>query len=161
VRDQRLAAYGRGDDVLALCRALTSWSGDICLFTDGPSELSPADRRSLAARGIILREERVLALEQRDQRLHRVVLEGAEPVERDALFVKTPQQQQAPLAEKLGCHLPGGRVETGEWQSTSVPGLYVAGDASRDVQLAIVAAAEGARAAFDINRALVRDEFAT
>jgi thioredoxin reductase len=35
-----------------------------------------------------------------------------------------------------------------------VPGLYVAGDASRDVQFAIVAAAEGAKAAVAINKAL-------
>jgi len=37
---------------------------------------------------------------------------------------------------------------------TGVPGLYVAGDASGDVQFAIVAAAEGAKAAVAINRAL-------
>jgi thioredoxin reductase len=39
-----------------------------------------------------------------------------------------------------------------------VPGLYVAGDASRDVQLVIVAAAEGAKAAFAINVALQEDD---
>jgi thioredoxin reductase len=35
-----------------------------------------------------------------------------------------------------------------------VPGLYVAGDASHDVQFVIVAAAEGAKAAVAINKAL-------
>jgi thioredoxin reductase len=39
-----------------------------------------------------------------------------------------------------------------------VPHLSVAGDASRDVQLAIVAAAEGAKAAFAINRELQEEE---
>ena len=38
---------------------------------------------------------------------------------------------------------------------TSVPGVFVAGDVSRDVQLAIIAAAEGARAALAINKSLV------
>ena len=42
--------------------------------------------------------------------------------------------------------------ETGE---TSIPGVFVAGDVSRDVQLAIIAAAEGARAALPINRKLL------
>jgi thioredoxin reductase len=37
---------------------------------------------------------------------------------------------------------------------TGVPGLYVAGDASRDVQFAVVAAAEGAKAGVAINQAL-------
>jgi hypothetical protein len=36
--------------------------------------------------------------------------------------------------------------------------LFVAGDASRAVQLVIVAAAEGAEAAFAINKALIKDD---
>jgi thioredoxin reductase len=87
------------------------------------------------------------------------VLTGGDAIERDALFVSAPQEQQSPLAQRLGCVIRRGVVETNEWQSTELCGLYVAGDASHDVQLAIVAAAEGARAAFDINRALVRDAF--
>jgi thioredoxin reductase len=159
VRRQRLAVYGRGSKGLSLCRALTGWSHDVHLFSDGPCELSPAERRGLLQRHILIHEERVVRLEAREQRLEAIVLENGSSVERDALFISAPQQQQSPLAEKLGCSLERGVVQTDEWQSTDVAGLYVAGDASRDVQLAIVAAAEGARAAFDINRALVRDAF--
>ncbi len=38
--------------------------------------------------------------------------------------------------------------------------MFVAGNILKDVQLSIVAAAEGARAAFGINRALTREAFA-
>ena len=38
---------------------------------------------------------------------------------------------------------------------TNIPGVFVAGDVSRDVQLAIIAAAEGARAGLAINRYLI------
>src|SRR4029453_3582458 len=51
-----------------------------------------------------------------------------------------------------------GARKTNRLEETGVPGLYVAGDASRDVQLAIVAAAEGAKAAFAINRRLQESE---
>jgi hypothetical protein len=40
-----------------------------------------------------------------------------------------------------------------------VAGVYVAGNIIRNVQLSIVAAAEGANAAFGINRALTREDF--
>jgi thioredoxin reductase len=163
VRKQRLAVYGSGSQALALCRALTGWSHDVQLFSDGPSELSAADQRGLLERDILINEARIVRLESRQesrqQQLFRIVLEGGSAIERDALFLSAPQYQQSPLAEKLGCSLRRGVVETDQWQSTEVPGLYVAGDASKDVQLAIVAAAEGARAAFAINRALVRDAF--
>jgi thioredoxin reductase len=53
-----------------------------------------------------------------------------------------------------------GVVRTGEYEATNVPGLYVAGDASRRVQLVIVAAAEGAEAAFAINTAFLKEDLA-
>jgi len=39
--------------------------------------------------------------------------------------------------------------------------VYVAGDASRAVQLVIVAAADGAEAAFAINTALIKEDLAS
>jgi 1,4-alpha-glucan branching enzyme len=48
-------------------------------------------------------------------------------------------------------------VFTSEYEATCVPGLYAAGNVLRDVQLAVVAAAEGARAAFGISAALTRE----
>jgi thioredoxin reductase len=43
-------------------------------------------------------------------------------------------------------------------EESSVRGVYVAGDASRDVLLVAVAIAEGAKAAVAINRALLQDD---
>ena len=55
----------------------------------------------------------------------------------------------------LGCELTKqGLVRTDHLGQTCVPGLYVAGDASHDVQFVVVAAAEGAKAAVAINKAL-------
>jgi thioredoxin reductase len=62
--------------------------------------------------------------------------------------------------EQLGCSLErGGRVKSGKYEATTVPGVYAAGNVIQDVQLSIIAAAEGARAAFGINRALTREDF--
>jgi thioredoxin reductase len=43
-------------------------------------------------------------------------------------------------------------------QRTCVPGLYLAGDADKEMQFVIVAAAEGAKAAMTINRELQDEE---
>ena len=45
-------------------------------------------------------------------------------------------------------------MDTGSCEATDVPGLYVAGDASKEAQFVIVAAAEGAEAGMAINKAL-------
>jgi len=55
---------------------------------------------------------------------------------------------------------PKGCKIDNDQQMTDVPGLYVAGDASRDVLQVIVAAAEGAEAAIGINNALLREDLA-
>lgn len=49
---------------------------------------------------------------------------------------------------------------TDRHEESGVPGLYVAGDASHDVQLAVVAAAEGARAALAINTSFQKERLA-
>jgi thioredoxin reductase len=52
--------------------------------------------------------------------------------------------------------VPGGVKTTDYGQSTTSPCLYIVGDATRDVQFAIVAAAEGAEAACAINKILLK-----
>jgi thioredoxin reductase len=67
----------------------------------------------------------------------------------------------SPLVKKLGCELTEkGAVETYAYEKSNIPGVYVAGDASRRVNFAIVAAAEGAMAAFSINTELLKADTA-
>jgi thioredoxin reductase len=69
------------------------------------------------------------------------------------------QHPQSDLAIRLGCTLTrGGTVKTGTLCDTNVPQLFVAGDASRDAQFVVVAAAEGVKAAVAINKALQAEE---
>jgi len=68
------------------------------------------------------------------------------------VFFTTGQHQQAAFARELGCEFNRkGTVRTDRYGQTCVPGVFVVGDASRDVQFAVVAAAEGAKAAVAIN----------
>ncbi len=160
-RDEPLAAYGRGEKGANFALTLTRWSRDVVWCSDGPAGLEPAGRERLLERGVALREERIVRLEGRDGRLERVVFERGPALERRALFFTTGQRQASPLPAKLGCAFTErGAVATGSAERTPVPGLYVAGDASKDAQLAIVAAAEGAEAAVAIDRALTREDLA-
>jgi thioredoxin reductase len=73
----------------------------------------------------------------------------------DAVFVSGGQAPQSEIPQRLGCEVNRkGTIRTDRLGHTRVPGLYVVGDASHDVQFAVVAAAEGAKAAVAINAAL-------
>ena len=158
-RDKPLAAYGRRWRGLEMARALTAWSNDILLCTDGPSRLSAGDRRQLARNGIQICETRIDRVESTGSGITLVFRDG-ESASRSALFFDTPVRNQSSLAARLGCSFNRqGGVICGKYEATDVPGLYAAGNIIKDVQLSIVAAAEGARAAFGINRALTREDF--
>lgn len=156
-RDQPLASYGQGEAGAALALGLTVWSRDLVLCTDGPAELAERTRARLDALGIRVREERVLRLEGAEGRLERIVFDEGPPEQRGALFFATGQHQASEMAARLGCRFTDeGAVATGKCEATNVPGLYVCGDASKEAQFVVVAAAEGAEAAMAINKALLQ-----
>jgi thioredoxin reductase len=161
LRDQPIAVYGRGERGFGLSLELTGWTRDLVLLSDGPCELDDKHRERLERNRIAVREERVVRVEGRDGILERIHLEGGESLLRRALFFTTGQEQRSQLAVSLGCEFNDkGTVSTGKYETTHLPGLYVAGDASHAVQWVIVAAAEGAEAAFSINQALIKEDLA-
>jgi thioredoxin reductase len=161
LRDQPIAIYARANHGLGLALELSCWTRDLVLCTDGPAELSPADREQLVRLHIPVREEGITRLEGTEEQLERIIFENGDVLARRRMFFSTGQDQLCDLAEKLGCKFTErGAVRTGEYEKTNVPGLYVAGDASRAVQLAILAAAEGAEAAFAIIEAPIQEDLA-
>jgi thioredoxin reductase len=160
-RDQPIAISGRGEVGAGLAQGLTVWSRDLLLCTDGPAELPERLVERLEMLRIPVREERVRRLEGRDGKLQRIVFEHGAPANRRALFFSTGQRQASPLPARLGCTLTErGAVATGKCEATNVPGLYVCGDASREAQFVVVAAAEGMEAGMAINQALLEEELA-
>jgi thioredoxin reductase len=159
VRDQPIAIYGRGDRGLGLSLELTAWSRDLVLCTDGDAEIDADGRARLARNRIAVREERVARLEGEGGMLAHVVFETGERLPRRALFFTTGQWQRSDLSARLECEINDkGTVRTGKYETTHIKGLYVAGDASRAVQWVVVAASEGAEAAFAINADLIKED---
>jgi len=146
---------------VGLALELTLWTSDLVLCTDGLEGLSTEDTQRLKKHGIRLREERITRLDGLNGMLREIEFSNGEALERDGLFFSTGQYHRSDLARRLGCEFTEeGAVKTGDYETTNIPGLYVAGDASRLVQLAIVAAAEGAQAAFAINQELLKTDLA-
>ena len=158
VRDRRLAAFGSGQRVAGLALALKTWSADVVACTNG-TRLEAAQRRRLANNDVPVRAERIVGLEHDDGVMTAIAFSAGEPLACDAMFFTTDQHPQSDLAIKLGCTLTRkGTVKTGTLCDTNVARIFVAGDASRDAQFVVVAAAEGVKAALAINQALQAEE---
>jgi thioredoxin reductase len=160
VRGKPVAVYAKGDSAVEMARAMTAWTRDIALCTNGISKLSKADLLELRRNDILVYEQPIRRLTGRSGRLEAIEFENGSSLPRAALFFDTRCGGQSQLAESLGCRFNRrGGIRCGRYEATDVPGVFVAGNIIKDVQLSIVAAAEGARAAFGINRSLTREDF--
>lgn len=153
-RDKALVVIGKGSGTAALALSLKTWTDRVSACLNG-DRLGRKDRSQLAEHGIAMHGGPIARVDHQDGRVQRVVLATDEQVDCDAIFLATSQTPQWDLPRQLGCEITRrGVVKTDNLGQTCVPGVYVVGDASRDVQFAIVAAAEGAKAAVAINKAL-------
>jgi thioredoxin reductase len=159
-KGKRVAVLAHGDNAAGFAANLLTWTTQLTLLTDA-GELTNPQREKLAALDIAVRTEQVVRLEgdASTGRLQRVLFAQSEPLECDALFFSLGTELATNFHETLGCRLDPecGLVWVDETQQTSVRGVYAAGDATPQSQLAVVAAAEGAMAAIHIHRSLIAD----
>jgi thioredoxin reductase len=159
LRGQPLAVHGDGGAQLAL--SLRTWTDDVVLLTDGTGAPDGEQAELLAAMQVRVIDTPVRRLVGDGGELETIEFADGSELRRRALFLKLgKQRQRCDLPHQLGVRVgeddDGAEVDVRA--RTCVPGVYVAGDASVDVMFAVVAAAEGATAAFALNRELQEEE---
>jgi thioredoxin reductase len=159
VQDEPLAAFSFPDDHGgAFASMLSQWSSDIIFCAERRPQLSDGMRDKLAARNVRVEHRELRSIEKERDGVRLIFSEG-ETVWRRKLFYHLGGRPASNLAEHLGVAIDAKRgVEADRRGRSSVPGLFVAGDATRDVLQAIVAAGEGAAAAVTINEYLCQRE---
>ncbi|MFF9690894.1 NAD(P)/FAD-dependent oxidoreductase [Streptomyces sp. NPDC014623] len=139
------------------------FSDDVIVFTDGHPVPEPAAVKLAAARITVI-DTQVTRIEGEAGAV-RLVLDDGRTVERQAVYHRAPTRQHSDLAEQLGCRtLPDGCVRVDEFQRTTVPGVYAAGDMARlealpdALTFVVTGAADGARAAVWLDQELFRED---
>lgn len=158
-RDKAIAVYGKDRSGIGQALAMKNWSNNVTLYTDGTRKLNIKDMELLKLNGVKVCTDAIARVEGEDGMLQRIVLRNGESRSQEALFFSGETRQQSDIGEQLGCEFTGkGVIKTRRLQQANIPGLYVAGDAARDMQLVIVAAAEGAKAGVAINMELQQED---
>lgn len=158
VRDEPLVALGRGVAGANLALALTTWSRRVVYCTNGSRRPRGAVCDRLAQFGVTVHVRRIAGVEG-GRHLEALVLARGLRIPCRGLFIQEGDHPQSDLAERLGCAFTRrGTVATRRGGRTSVPSLFVAGDAAEDHRAVAVAAASGATAAFAINQELREED---
>jgi thioredoxin reductase len=158
VRDKKIGIYAKNKEGWELALALKGWTEHVTLYTDGRKQVKPKNKEYLDANNIPIVREPISKLSGNDGCLEKIILKNGDQLDCDALFFVNGFSPQCDLAETFGCEVnKKGVVITNRAQQTNIPGLYVAGDASRDMHFVVVAAAEGAKAGVNINKELQQE----
>jgi thioredoxin reductase len=158
-RDHVIGLYASKNNGYGEALALRHLAEKVVLFTDRAYKLNTKQTIHLKARNIDIEYGKVVRLDFTDNDLHGVVLEDGRTIPVQKMFVNHGMHIHDALLNQLGCRTSKkGAAITNRKQQTSVPGVYVAGDAAIDVHFVVVAAAEGAKAGVAIHTDLLNIE---
>ncbi|MFE1592836.1 NAD(P)/FAD-dependent oxidoreductase [Nocardia sp. NPDC058705] len=166
VRDQRIAVLASGPMSVHQALLFTQLSDDIVFLTHTSDALNAEDAEKLAARGVRIVEGEVVEV-LADDHLTGIRLADGTVLERDAVVVAPRMNTRATFLTSLGLtpephpagigdHIPADPVGR-----TSVPGVWIAGNATDPTAQVGAAAAAGAMAGAQINAELVMADTAT
>jgi thioredoxin reductase len=146
-----------GKAAVAVARKLRNWTGDLTVLSSYSKGFSKSHHDELLRLGAKVLKGKVVKIEGAKGRLSSMTLDDRTKVRCHALFFSSPARQHSNLAAQMNCRFTrGGHVNFDRFQQTNVEGLFVAGDMARDMQLMLIAAAEGARAGVMINEQLLK-----
>jgi thioredoxin reductase len=143
------------------------WTDDVTLFLHSGPEPGEEVREQLAARGIEVIRGEVVGLATEGGRLSGVRMAGGAVVPRRVLVAQSLLRAPEDLLADLGLApaetlmngmVFGSLLPTGQHGTTSVPGVWVVGNASDVGAQVIAAAAQGLLTAGQINMDLVMEE---
>ena len=137
---------------------IAEW-GPTTLFLNGEEGPDAEARARLQSRGVTIEPARIAGLEGQGTDLTAVRLDDGRRVPLEAMFVAPHTRPASPLAEQLGCVFddgPMGKVlRVDAMKTTTVPGVYAAGDVAMAFSNATLASADGLFAGVSMHRALV------
>lgn len=156
-RNRKTAVVAVGRKAVGLALDLANWTRELVVCTNGHDpDLSAPLLAKLDALNIPVLTSRVTRMVNADGRLTALELEDGMLLDCELLFFAIGHHPADDLAQRLGCERNDeGCVVVDDRFETTVPNVYAAGDITPGTQIALAAAASGARAAVALHQSLV------
>jgi thioredoxin reductase len=157
---KKTVIIGTGKKAVNLALALTTWTSDIIVCTNGaPARMDKELCGKLERLNIPVLENRIRQVSEADGDVYAIELEQGMTIDCERIFFGLGQLPADDLGTQLGCKRNDhGQIVIDDRGATSVEHVYAAGDITPGPQLAAVAAASGATAALAIHRSLLPED---
>jgi thioredoxin reductase len=155
-RHEQTGILANGDQAFEFARLINNWTKKLTVFTNGASTINESQREQLLKLNIGIIETAVQEIRHTDGFLEELLFGDGSSSKMTALYAKIPFEQHSNIPAKLGCQMTDtGYIQTDDFQKTSIPGIYAAGDNSTMVRSISVTVGTGTKAGAFINHELI------
>ena len=158
VRGRKTGIFVNDESAVDFYKLISNWTDSITILTNGKATF---DQAELQEREIPVIENTVTYLEHEEGSLKKIVLDSGQTHALDALYFRPPFVQHCAIPQQLGCTInESGHIEVDDFQKTSLPGVFAAGDCTTPFRSLAIASAQGNKAAAMLNHELIMGEHA-
>ncbi len=158
VHHQKLGIVANGDSAFELCALIQHWTEDLTLFSNGPLNIKDSQLKLIQKLNITIIDDQLESFSHQKGYINHVMSHTGKSYPIDALFARIPNEQHTSIPAAMGCELnEGGLILTDEFQQTTVPGVYAAGDNATKFRSVALVVADGTKAGIAINMALINE----
>lgn len=160
VKETPTGILANGDDAFEYVKMIRNWTSQLTIFTNGPSTLTAEQLEKLQQHHIGVNEKELAEIIHAGGQIHELLFKDGSNFALNALYHKPAFRQHCTVPEALGCErTPAGHIVVNEFQATTVPGVFAAGDATNPFRGVSMSVAAGTLAGAMISRELIIHEF--
>jgi len=144
-----------GEHAFEFGRLIKNWTPHLTIFTNGQPTFDQQTFAEIEALGIKIVETEIAKIEHENGQIRSLVFKNGTSEELDALYARIPFVQHCNIPEMLGCTISdAGHIGVDDFQQTSIPGIYAAGDCTTPMRSVSLAVSAGNKAGAFVNQAL-------
>lgn len=160
VKETPTGILANGDDAFEYVKMIRNWTSQLTIFTNGPSTLTAEQLEKIHKHRIDVNEKEIAEIIHAGGQIKELLFKDGSTFALNALYHKPAFRQHCTVPEALGCELtPAGHIVVNEFQASTVPGVYVAGDATTAFRAVSMSVAAGTLAGAMISRELIISKF--
>jgi thioredoxin reductase len=158
VRHQSIGVLGNGDIGYEFSKLISNWTGNLTLYTNGAATLTAEQIQKLEQHQIRIEEKEIASFQHEAGAINSILFKDGSRANVSAMFARIAFKQHCQVPEALGCELTEqGLIKTDDFQRTTVPGIFAAGDNTSLFRAVSGATASGTKAGAFINMELIGD----
>ena len=155
VKGENTGILVNGEPAYDFARLIRNWTPQLTIFSNGAATF---DKQKVEELGVSVVEKEVQRIAHHQGRIESLLFSDGSQHSLDALYARPAFRQHCPVPEALGCRLTEqGHVEVDDFQKTSVPGVYAAGDNTTFFRAVSIATAAGTKAGAFVNHELIQE----